>query len=194
MDDTSISLLQQGTSPTLPPSSSGTKRNNQGKGRDNSPKKKRIRAKCSADGCNMRYGAKKKICSHEGCTSFAQKGGVCYSSHGAPRPAPKACSHEGCVNQAKKGGVCVRHGAKQKTCSYDGCTTIALVGGVCTRHGAKKKTCSHDGCTNIAKNTGVCVSHDAKQKTCSYERCTNIAMKGGDLHQPWCQEEDLQPR
>ena len=38
----------------------------------------------------------------------ALKGGVC-ASHGAKR---KQCSHEGCTNVAQKGGVCWTHGAK----------------------------------------------------------------------------------
>ena len=46
----------------------------------------------------------------EGCTKYAQRGGVCIM-HGAK---VKLCSHEGCNNQAKKGGVCIMHGAKVK--------------------------------------------------------------------------------
>ena len=39
--------------------------------------------------------------------------------HGAKR---KTCSHEGCTNQVRKGGVYVRHGAEKKTCKHEGCT------------------------------------------------------------------------
>ena len=56
---------------------------------------------------------------------------------------PKLCSHEGCTNGARKGGVCVTHGAKLKRCSHEGCANQARKGGVCTTHGAKVKRCSH---------------------------------------------------
>ena len=54
--------------------------------------------------------------------------------HGAKR---KLCSNEGCSTQAKKGGVCFRHGAKVKLCSIEGCTNYVQRNGVCIRHGAK---------------------------------------------------------
>jgi hypothetical protein len=53
--------------------------------------------------------------------------------HGAKH---KLCSSEGCTNIAKKGGVCVRHGAEVKRCSVEGCTNRSIRGGVCKRHGA----------------------------------------------------------
>ena len=45
----------------------------------------------------MRHGAKQTICKEEGCTKYAQVGGVCRS-----------------------------HGAKLRTCSVEGCTNIAM--------------------------------------------------------------------
>ena len=72
-------------------------------GDNNAPKKKRIRAKCSSDGC----------------TNNARKGGVC-TRHAGGTEKIKTCSHEGCTNVARKGGVCRRHGAKQKICSHEG--------------------------------------------------------------------------
>ena len=44
--------------------------------------------------------------------------------HGAKNPT---CSHEGCTNYAIRGGVCTRHGAKvsRETCNHKGCTNIA---------------------------------------------------------------------
>jgi hypothetical protein len=66
----------------------------------------------------------------------------------------KLCSSEGCTNIAVKGGVCRRHGAKSKRCSNEGCTNIAHAGGVCIRHGAKVKLCSSEGCTNQARKGG----------------------------------------
>lgn len=46
----------------------------------------------------------------------------------------KLCSADGCTNIAKKGGVCKRHGA-MILCSREGCTNYAVKGGVCIRHG-----------------------------------------------------------
>ena len=73
------------------------------------------------------------------------------------RKYKKICSAEGCTNHAQKGGVCIRHGAKvndwrkyAKTCSADGCTNYAMKGGVCIKHGAKTKRCSSERCTNYA--------------------------------------------
>ena len=53
----------------------------------------------------------KKICSSDGCTNYAVKGGVCIR-HGAKKTV-KLCSREGCTNQAYRRGVCCRHGAKR---------------------------------------------------------------------------------
>eukprot|EP00984_Skeletonema_dohrnii_P000300 scaffold96_cov77-Skeletonema_dohrnii-CCMP3373.AAC.5 len=65
------------------------------------------------------------------------------------RKYAKMCSAEGCSNQAKKGGVCIRHGAKVKVkrCSSEGCTNQAQNGGVCCRHGASRTPC--DGSTTF---------------------------------------------
>mmetsp|Transcript_11863 Transcript_11863/g.17942 ORF Transcript_11863/g.17942 Transcript_11863/m.17942 type:complete len:178 (+) Transcript_11863:214-747(+) len=57
----------------------------------------------------------------------------------------RLCSHEGCTNYAQKGGVCFSHGAKRKECSYEGCNSGAIRGGVCFRHGAKRKECRERG-------------------------------------------------
>jgi len=109
-----------------------------------------------------------KLCSVDGCGSFAKQGGVCIR-HGAklkPRKQrPKLCSVEGCGSFAKKGGVCVRHGAKlkpRKLCSVEGCGSFAKQGGVCIRHGAKRKPrkmCSIDWCTKHAHAEGKCYYH-----------------------------------
>ncbi len=45
----------------------------------------------------MKHGAKVKRCSSEGCTKFAQKGGVCIR-HGAKH---ERCRTEGCTNQVR---------------------------------------------------------------------------------------------
>ena len=119
----------------------------------------------------------KKSCSVDGCTKYAQNGGVCVR-HGAK---VKLCSSEGCTNQVKKGGVCIRHGATEKRCSSVGCTNRAVKGGVCVKHGAKidYKRCSWEGCTKYAVKGGVCVRHGAKVKLCSSVGCTNIVVEGG---------------
>ena len=107
---------------------------------------------------------KKYTCSNEGCTNYAQNGGVCIR-HGA-KVKRKTCKHNGCANQVQKGGVCIRHGAKKKksTCSHEKCTNQAVRGGVCQRHGAKsyRKTCKHEGCTNQVRKGGVCKRHGEK--------------------------------
>ena len=82
----------------------------------------------------MKHGAKVKLCSSEGCTNIAVKGGVCMK-HGAKR---KLCSSDGCTNQAVRGGVCKKHGAKIKRCNSEGCTNGVVKGGVWIRHGANR--------------------------------------------------------
>ena len=104
-----------------------------------------------------------QLCSHEGCTKCAIRGGVCVQ-HGAK---VKRCGREGCNNQAQKGGVCMKHGAKvkaKKRCCKEGCTNHAKKGGVCVKHGAKVKRCGREGCNNQAVQGGVCKRHGAKVK------------------------------
>jgi len=110
-----------------------------------------------------------KLCSGEGCTSVARKGGVCMK-HGAVVTIT-TCSHEGCTSNAQKGGVCVKHGAKLTPCSHEGCTSNAQKGGVCVKHGAIVKTCCYEGCTKKAKKGGVCMRHARKNDhmACSVE-------------------------
>jgi len=88
----------------------------------------------------------------------------------------KICTDDGCTNIARRGGVCIRHGAKDKRCSSKGCTNQVTNGGVCVRHGAKRKLCSSEGCTNMAIKVGVCVkqvqsSNDAAAKDVQIEPC-----------------------
>ena len=67
----------------------------------------------------------RKICSADGCTNIAKKGGMC-NRHGAKVEYKRRSSH-GCTNQAKKGGVCIKHGAKVEVnrCRSEGCTNLA---------------------------------------------------------------------
>jgi len=45
------------------------------------------------------------------------------------KQARRLCSVEGCTKQAKKGGICIKHGAKVRKCSHEGCTNNALKSG-----------------------------------------------------------------
>jgi len=108
----------------------------------------------------MKHGAKVKLCSKEGCSNNALKGGMCWSHGGKPK-----CSASKCTNFALIGGVCWSHGAKPK-CSDPECNNLALDRGVCWRHGAKHKVklCRSDGCNNIGKRKGgLCYSHWRKK-------------------------------
>jgi hypothetical protein len=129
----------------------------------------------------MKHGAKGKVCSSDGCTNVAVKGGVC-KRHGARHLAntrdvqimlwKEACALsvvqrsndaalKGAPNQAREGGVCIKHGATwtKKRCSREGCTNFAVKGGVCRRHGAKVKLCSIEGCTKQSVRGGLCRRH-----------------------------------
>jgi hypothetical protein len=104
----------------------------------------------------------------------------CEEAHLQPCGAKrKGCSHEGCTNQAAKGGVCVSHGGKGKRCSHEGCSNGSIKGGVCFSHGAnpKRRTCSHEGCTKFSVRGGVCASHGENGKR--GEGCANRAGRGG---------------
>ena len=122
---------------------------------------------------------KHRLCSTEGCKSWARFGGVCIQ-HCTRRK--NVCKVEGCTNHAKKGGVCIRHGAKvatRKRCSTVGCNNYVVQGGVCKRHGARVRICSHEGCKSQARTEGLCVAHGGTVKSCKMEGCTRQAMKGG---------------
>ena len=123
---------------------------------------------------------KHRLCSTEGCKSWARFGGVCIQ-HGA-RNRKTSCKFEGCTNHAKKGGVCIRHGAKvaaRKRCSTVGCNNYVVQGGVCKRHGARVRICSHEGCKSQARTEGLCVAHGGTVKSCKMEGCARQALKGG---------------
>jgi len=88
-----------------------------------------------------------------------------------PKRLRKTCSHEGCTTPAQSGGVCIRHGAKQKhkECTHEGCTNQVKIGGVCYRHGVKRKEWTHKGCTTPARSGGLCQLHRAYRKKCSHK-------------------------
>eukprot|EP00985_Skeletonema_marinoi_P007436 scaffold3269_cov80-Skeletonema_marinoi.AAC.1 len=58
----------------------------------------------------------------------------------------KLCSIEGCTNEACKGGLCMRNGAKVKLCSTGEYTNQAKNGGICSRHGAKNQLTTEGVC------------------------------------------------
>ena len=84
----------------------------------------------------------KKPCSVEGCTTLANRWGLCGKHGGSAR-----CSEEGCDKLAKKGGLCIAHGgvSSKKPCSVEGCTTLAHRWGLCVNHGGVAR-CSEEGC------------------------------------------------
>ena len=108
----------------------------------------------------------KKLCSVEGCGSFAQQGGDC-TAYGA-RTTCYCWYHHHLLHQDAKlasglykevSGCLVNR--LVKLCSYEGCEKQARNSGVCIKHGAKKTTCSYEGCTNQVVNSGVCIKHGA---------------------------------
>jgi hypothetical protein len=147
---------------------------------------KRIRKRCSVDGCEkgvqvggvcISHGADIKRCSVDGCEKQARSGGLCIS-HGAE---VKRCSVDGCEKGVRVGGVCYKHGAKHdiKRCSVDGCEKGVINGGLCISHGAKAKRCSVDGCEKQAQHGGLCISHGAKTKRCSVDGCEKRSINSG---------------
>ena len=110
-------------------------------------------------------------CSHEGCTSHVQNGGLCIR-HDAVRV--KCCNHKGCTSHVQNGGLCMRHGAKVKHCSNKGCAKHAKRGGLCVGHGGwvKVKCCSPKSCTSHTQKEGLCKRHGATVMRCYHEGCT----------------------
>lgn len=127
--------------------------------------------------CRRHSGApdKRKRCSENGCSNFAQKGGKCYT-HGEKQ---KRCVVDGCLNQTRKGGVCVTHGAIVQRCSMNGCMKQSQNGGRCISHGAKAPKCSVNGCIKQSQNGGVCISHGAKTPKCTHPGCNYERRKDG---------------
>ena len=97
----------------------------------------------------------RRKCTVEGCQNRVVQGGLCIS-HGAKR---KQCKYPGCSKNVKKAGLCSTHGPARKRCEAEGCTKVAVQGGRCIAHGAKKKLCSMDGCVKQAILAGMCKKH-----------------------------------
>jgi len=103
-------------------------------------------------------GTSKRIrrkCTVEGCTNRVVQGGLCIS-HGAKR---KTCKHPGCNKNVKKAGLCSTHGPARKRCEFEGCPKVAVQGGRCIAHGAKKKLCKIEHCSKQAILSGMCKKH-----------------------------------
>ena len=95
-------------------------------------------------------------CSVEGCTTLAQRWGLCGKHGGFPR-----CSRKRCDKQAQRGGLCIAHGgvgSSKKPCSVEGCTTLANRWGLCSKHGGVAR-CSEEGCDKQAQKDGLCKAH-----------------------------------
>jgi len=108
--------------------------------------------KLAAGGTSKRV---RRKCTVEGCGNRVVQGGLCIS-HGAKR---KTCKHPGCNKNVKKAGLCSTHGPARKRCEYQSCGKVAVQGGRCIAHGAKKKLCLVEGCAKQAILAGMCKKH-----------------------------------
>ena len=80
------------------------------------------------------------------------------------------CSADGCTNYAQKGGVCVRDGAKVKRCSSEECTNQAKKGGVCMKHGAKVNAEVNDAQIVLRKEEYV-LSMEQRSNDKAWSKC-----------------------
>lgn len=103
----------------------------------------------------------RRKCTHDGCTNRVVQGGVCIQ-HGAKR---KICGYEGCTKHVKKAGMCSTHGPARKRCEFEGCEKVAVQGGRCIAHGAKKRLCSFENCEKQAILSGMCKKHHDQSQT-----------------------------
>ena len=114
----------------------------------------------------------KARCSSDGCTTLANKWGLC-SKHGGYR----RCSWVGvCDKHAVKGGLCKGHGGGKK-CSVPGCNTPANIIGLCGKHGGYYR-CAEEGCDKQAKQEGYC---KACHRTNELKEEHRLRERGGDL-------------
>lgn len=85
------------------------------------PAKKRVRKRCTVEGCN---------------NIAKTQGGICMRH--STKPKHYYCKIEGCTKKSQRGGLCARHGANIPRCKVEGCTSYAKKGGVCAKHGEKQ--------------------------------------------------------
>jgi len=135
---------------------------------------KRVRRKCTVEGCNNRvvqgglcisHGAKRKTCKHPGCNKNVKKAGLC-STHG---PARKRCEHEDCTKVAVQGGRCIAHGAKKRQCAVASCAKQAILAGMCKKHhDESKQTPGHTRGLSIFQDLSAdavqCILTDQQQQ------------------------------
>eukprot|EP00984_Skeletonema_dohrnii_P014681 scaffold6206_cov76-Skeletonema_dohrnii-CCMP3373.AAC.1 len=80
----------------------------------------------------------------------------------------KLCSIEGCTNKACKGGLCMRHGAKVKLCSTGGYTNHAKNGDICSRHGAEGVCMKHGAKVNLYATVKLDVQINQGKEECAF--------------------------
>lgn len=136
-----------------------------------------VKSKLAAGGTSKRV---RRKCTIDGCPNRVVQGGLCIS-HGAKR---KQCKHPGCTKNVKKAGLCSTHGPARKRCETEGCTKVAVQGGRCIAHGAKKKMCCIEDCSKQAIMAGMCKKHHDQSQSrlpppgTSPEQCTVIHNTG----------------
>jgi hypothetical protein len=109
----------------------------------NCPRQARTCGRC------VRHGAVVKRCSEANCRrQVAYKGRCC--KHSPVKPVRKLCSVDGCVSFARKQNVCTKHGAVRKLCSILNCPQLVQNRGLCQKHGAtwKRYPCYVLDCPN----------------------------------------------
>ena len=136
------------------------------------------------------------MCTHHGCSKFAQSHGLCMA-HGGSTPL---CKFDACNKLARTGGFCQAHGGRRAMCQHpDGCGKHAQIGRMCIEHGGHKATCKHpDGCRKRARRGGYCYAHGGEMNTpswnCRSSGCRKRAVKGGLCRFHGSQAEQLPVR
>ncbi|KAJ0410529.1 hypothetical protein ATCC90586_008336 [Pythium insidiosum] len=138
-------------------------------------KRKRVRKRCTHDGCTkvdagggfcVAHGGGKK-CLFPGCTKGYQTGGFCRQHGGGAR-----CQIEGCGKVDAGRGLCRRHGGGRR-CQQAGCHKADVGGGFCTAHGGGKR-CAVPGCNKVDQGGGHCRAHGGA-KRCRKHGCSRPA-------------------
>jgi len=80
---------------------------------------------------NVAKNVNRKRCSHKGCTSFAQKGGMCKGHKAFCVSSKGICGYPECTKEVYKRGKCAEH----DLCNHPECTKRVLVRGKCRMHG-----------------------------------------------------------
>lgn len=100
----------------------------------------------------------------------------------APVRARALCSHKGCTSQFQAGGLCSRYSAQQKSCSMEGCKRQAQKKGVCVKHGATTKCCGQEGCSKQVDRGGKCNSHGQSERLETFwGQCSKCPVKNDKI-------------